>query len=46
MLLALREKERSGLDIFRYPDDMPDYDGPRGYEDWPKPTGGEGDMFF
>jgi carbon-monoxide dehydrogenase large subunit len=46
MLLALREKERSGLEIFRYPDDMPDYDGPRGYEDWPKPTGGEGEMFF
>ena len=29
MLLALREKERQGAETFRYPDDMPDFTGPR-----------------
>ena len=37
MLLALREKERQTKDTFRYPDDMPDFTGPREYADWPKP---------
>jgi carbon-monoxide dehydrogenase large subunit len=37
MLLALREKERQGLEVFRFPDDMPDYTGPRTHEEWPKP---------
>lgn len=37
MLLALREKERQGAATLRYPDDMPDFIGPREYADWPKP---------
>jgi len=37
MLLALREKERRGAATFRYPDDMPDFTGPRTPEDWPEP---------
>ena len=37
MLLALREKERQGKVTFRYPDDMPDFTGPREYAEWPKP---------
>ena len=45
MLLALREKERRGMTHFRYPDDMPDFDGPKSHEDWPKPTGPDEDMF-
>ena len=45
MLLALREKARSGKEKFRYPDDMPDYEGPRDYESWPKPRG-EMELFF
>lgn len=46
MLLALREKERRGMASFRYPDDMPDFEGPRSVEDWPKPTGPDEDMFL
>ena len=38
VLLALREKQRQGLDMFRYPDDMPDFAGPRDHASWPKPT--------
>jgi carbon-monoxide dehydrogenase large subunit len=37
MLLALREKERQGAATFRYPDDMPDFTGPRTPADWPVP---------
>ncbi|MFA5957897.1 xanthine dehydrogenase family protein molybdopterin-binding subunit [Hyphomicrobium sp.] len=45
ILLALREKERSGKADFRYPDDMPDYLGPRDAQSWPKPKG-ELELFF
>lgn len=45
MLLALREKERRGLAKFRYPDDMPDYTGPKDKTEWPRSTSME-DMFF
>jgi carbon-monoxide dehydrogenase large subunit len=38
MLLALREKERQGREIFRYPDDMPDFTGPREHGEWPEPN--------
>jgi carbon-monoxide dehydrogenase large subunit len=38
MLLALREKERQQVEVFRYPDDMPDFRGPRGPEEWPQPS--------
>jgi carbon-monoxide dehydrogenase large subunit len=37
VLLALREKDRQGADTFRYPDDMPDFTGPRRPADWPVP---------
>jgi carbon-monoxide dehydrogenase large subunit len=37
MLLALREKERQGLATFRFPDDMPDFRGPRTHAEWPQP---------
>ena len=37
MLLALLEKERREMSVFRFPDDMPDYTGPRTYTEWPKP---------
>jgi aerobic carbon-monoxide dehydrogenase large subunit len=47
MLLALREKERQGVDTFRYPDDMPDFGGPRTPQEWPEPTGSdEGDLLL
>jgi carbon-monoxide dehydrogenase large subunit len=47
ILLALREKERRGLDTFRFPDDMPDYAGPRSHDEWPGPTAGDDDgMMF
>ncbi|HUD24789.1 MAG TPA: xanthine dehydrogenase family protein molybdopterin-binding subunit [Burkholderiaceae bacterium] len=46
MLIALREKQRSKLKVFRYPDDMPDYAGPRDHTAWPKPTGAEGTLFL
>ena len=46
ILLALREKERRGMETFRYPDDMPDFAGPRDYHSWPEPTGGEMGMFL
>ena len=46
MLLALREKERQGLAIFRFPDDMPDFVGPRTHEDWPGPTGASDEESF
>jgi carbon-monoxide dehydrogenase large subunit len=47
MLLALREKERQGVDSLRYPDDMPDFTGPRTPEEWPAPTGSdEGDLLL
>jgi carbon-monoxide dehydrogenase large subunit len=45
MLLALREKARTGLKYFRYPDDMPDFTGPRDVPSWPKPKG-EMELFF
>jgi carbon-monoxide dehydrogenase large subunit len=45
VLLALRERARTGRENFRYPDDMPDYTGARRYEDWPKPRG-EMELFF
>ena len=45
MLLALREKARTGLKYFRYPDDMPDFTGPRDVANWPKPKG-EMELFF
>src|ERR1700722_20243436 len=38
VLLALREKDRQGAETFRYPDDMPDFTGPRTYADWPVPN--------
>lgn len=41
MLLALREKQRRGMDSFRYPDDMPEFTGPREHSAWPEPTGGD-----
>jgi carbon-monoxide dehydrogenase large subunit len=37
MLLALREKERQGVATFRFPDDMPDFRGPRTHAEWPRP---------
>lgn len=47
MLLALREKERRGIATFRYPDDMPDFTGPRTHAEWPEPTGSdEGDLLL
>ena len=47
MLLALREKERQGVARFRYPDDMPEFTGPRSYADWPQPsTWDEGDFLL
>jgi carbon-monoxide dehydrogenase large subunit len=47
VLLALREKERQGADTFRYPDDMPEFTGPRTAEEWPAPTGAdEGDLLL
>lgn len=47
MLLALREKERRGMTSFRYPDDMPDFAGPRTHAEWPEPTGSdEGDLLL
>ena len=46
MLLALREKERRGMRSFRYPDDMPDFDGPRDHLSWPKPTHSEESQFL
>jgi carbon-monoxide dehydrogenase large subunit len=42
VLLALLEKARSGLRVFRYPDDMPDYAGPRDPGAWPKPAESDG----
>lgn len=38
MVLALREKERQGAATFRFPDDMPDFTGPRVHADWPEPN--------
>jgi carbon-monoxide dehydrogenase large subunit len=46
MLLALREKERQGVATFRFPDDMPDFQGPRSHEDWPGPTGASDEESF
>ena len=46
ILLALREKERRGMDKFRYPDDMPDFAGPRDHASWPVPTSDEMSMFL
>lgn len=47
MLVALREKERQGVDTIRYPDDMPDFTGPRGPAEWPSPVlAGAGDLDF
>jgi carbon-monoxide dehydrogenase large subunit len=46
MLIALREKERTGVAIFRYPDDMPDYTGPRGHSSWPKSTARDEGLFL
>jgi carbon-monoxide dehydrogenase large subunit len=47
MLLALREKERRGLAALRYPDDMPEFTGPRSYDEWPEPTSsGEEDLLL
>lgn len=47
MLLALREKERQGVGSLRYPDDMPEFTGPRSPEEWPEPTGSdEGDLLL
>jgi carbon-monoxide dehydrogenase large subunit len=45
MLLALREKERQEAETFRYPDDMPDFTGPRTHADWPSPTAPDDDGF-
>ena len=38
MLLALREKERQGVETFRFPDDMPNFGGPRTHAEWPEPN--------
>ncbi len=46
MLLALQEKERQGVASFRYPDDMPDFTGPRTATEWPQPTDEEGGLFL
>ena len=43
MLLALREKDRQGIRTLRYPDDMPEFNGPRTHEEWPQPTGSDED---
>jgi carbon-monoxide dehydrogenase large subunit len=45
VLLAMRARDASGKPDFRYPDDMPDFDGPRDVASWPKPKG-EMEMFF
>jgi carbon-monoxide dehydrogenase large subunit len=45
MLTALREKERQGVDAIRYPDDMPDFTGPREHSAWPRPTASDGGDF-
>jgi carbon-monoxide dehydrogenase large subunit len=45
MLIALREKERRGVATIRYPDDMPDFTGPRTPEEWPRPTAADGGDF-
>jgi aerobic carbon-monoxide dehydrogenase large subunit len=45
MLVALREKERQGVETLRYPDDMPEFTGPRTAAEWPKPTAPAGDDF-
>jgi aerobic carbon-monoxide dehydrogenase large subunit len=45
MLVALREKERQGVGTLRYPDDMPEFTGPRTAAEWPKPTAPAGDDF-
>ncbi|NMO89401.1 xanthine dehydrogenase family protein molybdopterin-binding subunit [Actinomycetospora sp. TBRC 11914] len=45
MLTALREKERRGVETLRYPDDMPDFTGPRCPDEWPSPTAAEADDF-
>ena len=46
ILLALREKERRGMESFRFPDDMPDYTGPLDHTAWPKSTNDGMEMFF
>ncbi|MCW2943745.1 MAG: hypothetical protein JWR24_462 [Actinoallomurus sp.] len=47
MLLALKEKERQGVDTLRFPDDMPDFTGPRTHQEWPEPTASdEGDILL
>ncbi|KWW98232.1 carbon monoxide dehydrogenase [Carbonactinospora thermoautotrophica] len=47
MLLALKEKERRGVEKLRFPDDMPDFSGPRTHAEWPKPTASdEGDILL
>ncbi|SHK43408.1 carbon-monoxide dehydrogenase large subunit [Pseudonocardia thermophila] len=44
MLVALREKERRGVETLRYPDDMPDFRGPRQHTDWPSPVASDADL--
>ncbi|GJF02816.1 xanthine dehydrogenase family protein molybdopterin-binding subunit [Pseudonocardia sp. D17] len=46
MLVALREKERQGVETLRYPDDMPDFTGPRRHADWPSPVSAGADLDF
>lgn len=46
MLLALQEKARTGVASLRYPDDMPDFTGPRTADAWPEPTDDEDGLFL
>jgi carbon-monoxide dehydrogenase large subunit len=46
ILLAIREKERQGVKFFRFPDDMPDFAGPRTHAEWPGPTQSDEDGLF
>jgi carbon-monoxide dehydrogenase large subunit len=46
VLVALREKQRQGVETLRYPDDMPDFTGPRRHDDWPSPVSAGADLDF
>jgi carbon-monoxide dehydrogenase large subunit len=44
ILLALREKDRRNMVHFRYPDDMPDFRGPKGFDEWPRSGASEDEL--
>jgi aerobic carbon-monoxide dehydrogenase large subunit len=46
VLLALREKEARGMEVFRYPDDMPDFKGPRNHDAWPRSRATDEGLFL